>query len=299
MQKLSQKYRPRLERLEHRLALSAAANVVLVANGTVSTAGVLARLPVEITSSDLLAGRSTTIFGLSVQADAGSGLEPRIVSAEGPDGRRLPLRFGSGSPEQGRMTVFVKDSIPGTVTLRVSGQHRTTGGFVASLAVVGDINGDGRVDLADEAAFTPAYQKNAGNPHYNPAADANSNRFVGQPDALALVHNLTPPTRPIPLSLIIGLAPQDRPTGHISEKNSGGFTYKSNVTVKGRTTPGSFIFTDTGLGDYSFRGPIYHADANGDFAIPEHLSDALTNFEFLIVDPFGHRLIRAFPIRRL
>ena len=299
MPKASPHFRPKLESLEHRFALSTAANVVLIADGNVATAGVVARLPIEIKSSDLLAGRPTTIFALSVQADPGSGLELRIDSAEGPTGQRLPLRFGSGSPEQGRMTVFVKTDIPGTVTIRVSGQHRTTGGFVASLAKVGDINGDGRVDLADEAAFAPTYLTNAGNNHYNPAADANSNRFVGQPDALALEHNLSPPTRPIPLSLSIGLAPEDQLGRHTSQKNSGGFTYKSKVTIVGRTTPGSFIFTDTGLGDYSFRGPIYHADASGKFAIPAHLSGALTNKEFLIVDPFGHHLIRAFPIRRL
>ena len=196
----------------------------------------------------------------------------------------------AGSSGPGTTTAFFKDGQPGPVTVRIAGRNGTTGAYAAAIAIVGDVNGDGIVNLADQAAFAPAYLTKAGDGFYVPSADANGNGFVGQGDALALEHNLTPPTRPIPLSVTIALAPEDRPTGHIHQKNSGGFSYKSTVTIVGRTTPGSLIFADSAAGDYSFTGPIQHADANGEFTFRQQLSDKLTNTEFLIVDPFGHRL---------
>ncbi len=293
------RYKPLLESIEARLVPSTSANTVFVASGAVIAPHNTAEVRAEITTSNLLAGRSRTIFGITVQADGGDQLVPQITSVTGPDGRRLPLRQAGGSGDSHSTTAFVKDSQAGAITIHVMGRRGTLGAFTAGVALVGDVNGDGRVDLADESAFSPAYLTKPGDGFYNPSADANVNRFVGQGDALALAHNLNPPTRAIPLSVSIGLANEDRPHGHISQKNSGGFTYKSDVTIVGRTTPGSVIFSDSAAGDYSFTGPILHADADGNFAMRQHLSDKLTNTEFLIVDPFGHRVIRAFPIRRL
>ena len=290
--------KPRVESIERRLVPSAAANTIFVVAGTVAAPRSQSDVRVEIAPKDLLAGKATTIFGLTVQA-GGPELVPRIVSATGPNGKPLPLRRSGGSGDPGMTTAFFEDDQPGAVTVRVEGLGGTTGPYAASVAIVGDVNGDGVVNLADEAAFAPAYLTKTGDGFYLPSADANGNGFVGQGDALALEHNLNPPTRSIAQSVTIALAPEDRPRGHIHQHNSGGFTYKSTVTIVGRTTPGSLIFSDSAAADYSFTGPIQHADANGQFAFRQRLADKLTNTEFLIVDPFGHRLIRAFPIRRL
>ena len=107
------------------------------------------------------------------------------------------------------------------------------------------------------------------------------------------------PEHRIPLSLVIGLPADERPRGHIHQKNSGGFTYLKVVTIEGRTTPGSFVISDSPAKDYTFKGPFVYADANGRFAFTVRLKNKLTNNEFLIIDPFGQHLIRAFPIRRL
>ena len=299
MSKNRNRFTPRAESIGRRLVPSAAANTILIVAGDVSAPRARSEIRVEIAPKDLVAGRPTTIFGLTVQADGGTNLAPRIVSATGPSGKLLRLRQAGGSSDAAATTAFFKDDQPGPVSVRVEGRNRTTGTFAASVAIVGDVNGDGIVNLADEAAFAPAYLTRVGDGFYLPSADANANGFVGQGDALALEHNLNPPTRPIPLSVTISLAPEDRPRGHIHQKNSGGFTYQSTVTIVGRTTPGSMIFSDSPTADYSFTGPIQHADAHGQFAFRQRLTDKLTNTEFLIVDPFGHRLIRAFPIRRL
>ena len=258
---------------------------LVVVQGVVPSRGVAA-VPAEITPGDLLSGRSRTIFAVTVQADAGSGLgaTDRLGDRPGrPPAAAAPCRRHRTIRRRPRC--FSRTVSPARSRSTWPGNHGTSGGFSARFDAVGDLNGDGRVDLADQAAFAPAYLTKTGDGFFNPAADANANGFVGQGDALAQVHNLTPLTRPIPLSVTIALAPEDRPKGHISQKNSGGFTYKTDVTIVGRTTPGSVIFSDSGLGDYSFTGPILHTDANGIFTIRQHLADKLTNTEFLIIDP--------------
>jgi hypothetical protein len=279
--------------------LSGIANTIHLGQGDVAAPRAVAAVTTQIAPGNLVAGRATTTFGITVQADPGSGLVPRFVSATGPDGRPLPLQSGAvvRSGSQAQVTAYVKDGQPGPLTVRVTGASGTTGPFTSRTYLVGDVNGDGQVNLADLTAFAPAYLTHAGDAFFNPAADANGNGFIGQVDAVALEQNLTPPTPPIPLRVQIALAPGDQ--ARSGEKNSGGFTYKSTVTIVGRTTPGSLVFSDSGQGDFSFTGPFYHADANGLFMVRQSLRDPLTNTEFLIIDPFGHRLIAAFPIRRL
>jgi hypothetical protein len=71
------------------------------------------------------------------------------------------------------------------------------------------------------------------------------------------------------------------------------------VTIVGKATPGSLVFSDTGLGDFSFTGPFFFADANGFFRVPKHLTNQLTNTEYLVVDPWGRQVIHAFPVLRV
>ena len=39
------------------------------------------------------------------------------------------------------------------------------------------------------------------------------------------------------------------------------------MTIVGRTVPGSIVFADSGLGDYSFTGPFVPTDDQGRFSI--------------------------------
>ncbi len=81
-------------------------------------------------------------------------------------------------------------------------------------------------------------------------------------------------------------------------ENSGGITRLLHVTVVGRTTPGSIIFADSGLGDYTFTGRALATDERGNFSIDFDLDprDKLKNTEYLVIDPYGQQTIRAFPI---
>jgi hypothetical protein len=294
-----QRARPALEPLEARLAMSGGA--ISVAQGTVAAPRAVSTIELNVPAADLQPGHAATTFDITLIADPGSGLVPQLVSVEGPDGRRLADQPASAIPvgSQAQFTFFVKDGLPGPVTVQVTGQGGTTGGFSAEIDLTGDLNGDGRVNLADLALFAPAYFSHRGGPNYNPRADVNNNGIIGMDDAFAIEQNLVAPGPPRPLALDIRLVPADQIHGHTGAKNSGGITYKTAVTIVGKTTPGSIVLTDSPAGDYTFTGPFLFADANGLFSIRQSLTDGLTNTEFTIVDPQGHRLLRAFPILRL
>src|SRR5262249_6707362 len=108
-----------------------------------------------------------------------------------------------------------------------------------------------------------------------------------------------PPLTPkVPLSVDVHLAPADQ-VRHTGIHNSGGITRHRDVTIVGRTTPGSIVFTDGPKADFSFTGLPLPTDANGAFTYTLHLTDLLTNTEYVVFDPFGQQKVRSFPIRLL
>ena len=98
--------------------------------------------------------------------------------------------------------------------------------------------------------------------------------------------------------MAIGLAPGEEVKGP-RPANSGGVTRGNLVTVVGRTTPNSIVFTDGIEADYSFRGLALPADSRGEFSYKIPVELGLSNTEYLVLDPFGHRTVRAYPILRL
>lgn len=290
---------PVLEPLEQRLALSGVANTIDSATGQVAAPRQVVPVQVQIAPTDLSPGRNRTNYGIQIIADDGSGLVPKVVKVEGPDGKSLPLQRGGTHPTgagQLQNVAFFKDSVPGNITINLAGTGGTTGGFTVRVYRIGDINGDSKIDTADLASFTTAYLTVNGDGFYNASADANVNNFIGQNDGYGVVGNLTPLSKPRHLSAKISLAPEDQFHGSTTLMVSGGLTAKDEVTIIGRTTPGSLVLSDSGLGDYSFTGPALYANANGYFTIRQKLKERLTNTEFKIIDPFGNRIIRAFPI---
>ena len=68
------------------------------------------------------------------------------------------------------------------------------------------------------------------------------------------------------------------------------------MTILGRTTPGSLVFSDSGLGDYTFTGTVLPTDAHGNFSINVQNREGVNNYDFLVIDPYGQQKIQAFPI---
>lgn len=306
MNRRDRRCRSAVEPLEMRLALSvsAPANVIGTSTAAVSRPHEVSRTSVQVAPRNITPQKHATIFGLFVQPTSGSQLQPRILAARGNLGKALPLKHGrSFRPGTSDQTVaFTKDSTAGSLSTDVAGALQSTGSYQAQTTLVGDVNGDGKVNLADLQAFAPSYMSRLGDPYYNPAADFNHNGVINLYDAKALLHNMAPLTPNLPLTARLILAPQDQI--HFSGPTvSGATTFQKVVTILGHTTPGSLVIEDNntsrlpgGTQAYKFTGPAVATNANGFFSTTTTNTQGLNNNDFLILDPFGHQMIIDFPI---
>jgi Dockerin type I domain len=193
-------------------------------------------------------------------------------------------------------------NVIGTSLGQVASPHEVSTTSAVVKTLMGDINGDGKVDLADVQAFAGTYMSRKGGPNYNPAADFNHNGVINLYDAKALLHNVAPISPRLPLNVELHLVPQDQ-IHYSGPTISGAATFRKVVTIIGRTTPGSLVIEDNhtsrlpgGTQAYKFTGPAHAADSRGFFSIVTTNTEGLNNNDFLILDPFGHPLIRDFPI---
>jgi hypothetical protein len=294
------------EPLEARLALSgtAGANVIGTASGSVLRPHEVSRTSATVALANITPQKHATVFGLFVQPLAGSSLQPRILGSSGNAGQALPIKHGRPfRPGRSNQAVaFTKDRTSGLLSTDVTGRNQTTGTYQTQTTLVGDVNGDGKVDLADLQAFAPAYGSRTGQPNYNPSADFNHNGVINFYDAKALLHNMAPLTPRLPLTARLILAPQDQ-IHYSGPTVSGAATFQKDVTILGHTTPGSLVIEDNhtsrlpgGIQAYKFTGPAVASDANGFFSITATNSAGLNNNDFLILDPFGQQMIIDFPI---
>jgi hypothetical protein len=163
---------------------------------------------------------------------------------------------------------------------------------------------------ADLQAYAAAYETFQGGPNFTPQYDFNGTGFIGQNDATPILRGLAAITPRVPLKLTLALAPGEQVTGH-HPANSGGVTRLGTVTVIGKTTPNSIVFTDgptttstLPLNNIKFHGIAVATDSQGNFEYTATLAGlsrggSLTGTTFLVRTPFGQQTIRAFPIRRL
>ena len=292
--------RPCFDRLEGRLQLSGAlpANSIGTALGNVAAPGEVTATSVTVAPKNLTQGKSSTLFGIFVQPEPGSSLAPKIVAVEGSNGQRLSLKQGRpyiAGRDSGQAAAFVKVSQPGPLTILVTGQHRSTGTYETDTTLVGDVNGDGTVNLADLQPFAAAYETSPGNPKYNPAADFNHDGIVNQVDAKALMENMPALTPNVPLQLVMNLLPADQ-VHFAASKNSGGSTMDKVVTIEGHTMPGSIVLEDNSNGYYKWDGGAIATNANGNFSVTETNTEGVNTYNFLVIDPYGRQLIRSFPV---
>jgi hypothetical protein len=291
---------PQLEALEIRLQLSSAvpANSIGTSEGNVSQPGAVSSASVTVAARNLTAGKSSTLFGIFVGPGSESELDPRIVAVKASDGRSLSIKQGRpfvAGRADGLAAAFVKVSEAGPLTVDISGGRHSTGTYTLDVTLAGDANGDGTVNQADLASFAASYLAKPGDPNYNAAADFNQDGIVNQIDAKALEQNMPPPAGKPPLTLVMNLAAADA-AHYKTPANSGGSTFKQNVTVVGRTLPGSIVIQDGTTGFYKWVGPAYATNAEGFFTAPEKLTEGINTFNFLVIDPFGRQLIRSYPI---
>ena len=94
-----------IEFLEERIALSAGTlpTVINTSQGSVARPNTVDRTSAQIRSTYIPPKKHASIFGLFVRPTASSSLVPRVVLAQGNQGKPLPLRL-VGPPDQAIMT---------------------------------------------------------------------------------------------------------------------------------------------------------------------------------------------------
>lgn len=300
---MSRSRQPTFDALEARDTPSASAsNVLAAAAGNVPTPGAIARVPLAIEARNLANLRRSTVLGFDARPAAGAPVVPQPIGAVGPNGRALAFRFGAPYVARfhPRAIAYAKATQPGTLGLDVTGRGGTTGSFDAAAYLPGDVNGDGTVDLNDLDAFAAHYGARVGDPNYLLSADGDRNGQIGQGDARFILRNLTPLTPKVPLRVSVSLAPRDLIRFPTVTNDPDAITRHRDVTIVGHTTPGSIVFFDGPVNaDYKFEEAAIPTDANGFFSYRLHLDSALTNTEYLVVDPYGQQTTRAMPIRLL
>ena len=109
------------------------------------------------------------------------------------------------------------------------------------------------------------------------------------------MQNMPPQTPNVPLQLVMNLLPADQ-AQYAASKNSGGSTFKKEVTIEGHTMPGSIVLEDDSRGYYKWDGGAIATDANGNFSVKETNTHGVNTYNFLIIDPYGQQLIRSYPV---
>jgi hypothetical protein len=293
---------PRLDSLESRTALSSGSqiNTIATQSGSVATPDGTGLSTVEISPSFITPGRRTTVLALTVLPQAGSSVQPRIVSVLDGSGKPLSIRLQAPfTPHHQQANALVYDPTGGPISTVVVGQHGSVGGFNVVYTLPGDVNGAGRVSPSDAISFSTSFNKFSYNAFYNKAADANSNGYVGIGDGSLLQRNLTPPKVEEPLTLNIQLSKKDQVIP-VQGSISGGETYHAQVTVQGRTMPGSMLYLDDpNLNNFTFTGLAIPTNSKGFFSYTEKLDVGLTSNDIQVISPFGQKLKRVFPILRL
>ena len=140
-----------------------------------------------------------------------------------------------------------------------------------------------------------AYESVPGNPNYNLAADFNHDGIVNQIDAKALMENMPPLTPKVPLQLVMNLLPADQ-AHFAAPKNSGGSTFKQNITIEGHTMPGSIVLEDNSNGFYKWDGGASQPTPTVTSRSTRRTPHGVNTYNFLIIDPFGRQLIRSYPV---
>lgn len=301
----------RLESLEERLVMSLPpgadtygltppANTISLSLGDATRPGAASATTATVVSRNITVGKASTEFGVFVQPYGDSGIVPKVVGVE-ENGRRIPFQIGR--PYNAKLapattadaTAFFEASKPGTVTILVSGVGLSTGQYTVETTLIGDVNGDGTVTIADLEPFAKSYAEKLNQSDYNAAADYNQDGIVNEYDALMMEGNMTALRKPGGPWTVIHLAPQDSyATG--GPTDSGGVTIKEDVVIDGYTTPGSIVLQDSSAGDYTFGAKALPTTTGGFYTTTETNSQGVNTYNFKVLDPYGHQYIRSFPV---
>jgi YD repeat-containing protein len=179
------RYTPTLQVFPLTADLGSSGQFLASDRGGALAAGGTDRYAFSLQPSEIRSTASEALYlGISVQAAAGSALQPAIPSIAG----LTPLV--SRVSTQGAFALYAI-SRDGLELLELSGANgATSGGYTLHLFVAGDVNGDGKVDGYDGQLLAAALGTSVGQSGYLAGADANQDGVIDATDAQLLSSDL-------------------------------------------------------------------------------------------------------------
>lgn len=270
-------FRPLIEQLEARSLLSGFAAM----HGEVAAPAKRDVLEFHVDRADFsMSRRGLLLLGFEMHAADGSPLDPGRIRVQPQSRRDKVATLWHSSDTAGSGSVTLAGVRPGNFRLVVGGEHRTTGAYQVELFLVGDANGDNRVNKSDVQLIHALRGKRIGNPAYLRDADANRDGRINMVDETLARINRGVSTRIRPFVPTLELDPATDPEGD-------NIVDRPDIVLTGQAHAGVKVRLDLGA-DGSFEQETT-GDPDGRFSISTTIGFGVTPIAVLLSGPFGQQ----------
>ena len=227
-----------VEALEPRILLSADARVFATFDGQIVGSGGSDRIEIGISNSEFALSGGKMNLGFKLVAGDGSNLDPATVTIRNSSTNAV-VSPALSQPDLAakRQSLAIAELSAGNYYLTVSSERDTSGSYRLNTYLVGDINGDRKVDTADGTAINALIR----NSQYQVEADANLDGLVTAYDYSQWRTNLGDSTTLNPLSLTLSALP-----GSVVLADGTRVTNQSTILVTGTTSAAASFAVETG-----------------------------------------------------
>jgi hypothetical protein len=291
---------PLAEALETRQVLTGGAgNTIAIMTGQIVDPAKPATLEFTIDPESFTLARGRVSLGIDVVPASNSPASPVIASITEGQGKHVSHKtYASGRPvTSGGQPITPAHVVdlrvasprarktapagPRSYDLAIAGKNNTTGAFLAGFYLIGDADGNGKVDRKDLGVIRKALGAKAGDTKYNFDADANRDGRISATDMMLSQKNLGAKTTIMPLI-----------TADLAVESDTGtpdrVTAVQNVTLTGVASTGATI-TYREI-DAKTPNSSATADATGKYSITIPLAEGTNTFHVTSADSFGQTI---------
>jgi hypothetical protein len=289
-------FRPGAESLETRQVLSAGAgNTIAIMPDAIKAPGLVQKVDFKVGTDSFTATRGRSVLlGIDVVPTSTSTADPVVAAIRDSTGAKVkastyatskPIVYNGKTITPASIASFPLGrrgaAAPRQFQVHVAGANNTVGSFLTGFYLVGDVNGDGKVQNKDVALVRKALNSKVGDTNYVFDADANRDGRITSQDLKLAQQNLGIRTTILPL-VTADLDPasdsgaQDRITNKPTVRLTGVASANATVSYKemdNKTAPVQV-----------------QADATGRYTVEVALAPGANKFQVTSEDAFGQAI---------
>jgi membrane-associated phospholipid phosphatase len=258
---------PGAEGLEHRELLTANASVFAQYTMSQAAPSTPAAVTIHVGNSNFTLHQKKILLGFDMQAPAGS-YGPVTMSMTPQASASGKVVFQNNQPTGGATDVMMASVGPGNYVVQAV-MPDASGPLQLNLSLVGDVNGDHRVNGRDLRLIQTLQGRSAGQPRYSLAADPTGDGKINAKDLSLVRSNLGVAMNVPPLFVTAGLDTSSDPDGN-------GIVSSPTATISGQTAPGATVRLDQG--DTGTFTQTSTADAQGHYQLQVSVGIGVTPF---------------------